>query len=176
MLKVILAFAYIGLVVCEEAAVNTVNQTSKENFPSIKINNATSSTTNLLSTNITKPDDKAADSLKPPTHDEKAEEGSEENPINPGRHATDDDFMGNFKYYFVLLAFSSLSVIAIIIFKALRLRKSRAEIKYGRAATSDRSEVEPLGRSQWLEESSDENEDELFDINFLKNSRSQNHA
>lgn len=38
-------------------------------------------------------------------------------------------------------------------------------------SASDRSEVEPLGRNKWLEESSDENEDEIFDINFLKNSR-----
>lgn len=56
-----------------------------------------------------------------------------------------------------------------------RLRKSRAELKYGiEASTTDRSETEPLGRSKWLEESSDENEDEIFDINFLKNSRTQN--
>lgn len=52
-----------------------------------------------------------------------------------------------------------------------RLRKSRAELKYGMGSASDRSEVEPLGRNKWLEESSDENEDEIFDINFLKNSR-----
>lgn len=163
--------AFIGLVACEETAANPANQTTKVFAPSTKINNAT----NLLSANLTKTEDKTVE-LKPPTQDEQDEEGSEANPINPGRHATDDDFIGNFKYYFVLLAFSSLSVIAIIIFKALRLRKTRAELKYGRAATTDRSEVEPLGRSQWLEESSDENEDELFDINFLKNSRSQNHA
>lgn len=61
---------------------------------------------------------------------------------------------------------------AKLIKRAFRLRKSRAELKYGKAATSDKSEVEPLGRSKWLEESSDENEDEIFDINFLKNSRS----
>lgn len=55
-----------------------------------------------------------------------------------------------------------------------RLSRSRAEAKYGVASSSDRSEIEPLGKSKWLEESSDENEDEIFDINFLKNSRSQN--
>lgn len=54
-----------------------------------------------------------------------------------------------------------------------RLRKSRAELKYGKASTSDRSEFEPLGKAnnKWLEESDDENEEEIFDINFLKNSR-----
>lgn len=111
--------AFIGLGACEETTVNDANRTSKVFAPSTKINNATSPTTNILSTNVRKTEDKTID-LKPPTHDEQAEEGSEENPINPGRHATDDDFVGNFKYYFVLLAFSSLSVIAIIIFKALR--------------------------------------------------------
>lgn len=60
-----------------------------------------------------------------------------------------------------------------LFFSHSRLRKSRAEIKYGVASGSDRSEVEPLGRSKWLEESSDENEDEIFDINFLKNSRTR---
>lgn len=48
--------------------------------------------------------------------------GSEHNPFEPANLATmpDDGSIGNFKYYFILLAFSSLSVIAIIVFKAFR--------------------------------------------------------
>lgn len=51
-----------------------------------------------------------------------------------------------------------------------RLKKTRAEIKYGNA---ERTELRPLPMS--LDDSSDENEDNvqtLFDINQLRNSRS----
>lgn len=189
MWKVLSLLAFVILVAGDETVKLADNSTKIE---IIQIKNASTNSTSTSTTENSK-----IIPIKVPLKDETADEGSQENPINPLKHAIDDDgSIGNFKYYFVLLAFSSLSVIAIIVFKALRLvlsisswgntnenkqflfhfsrlRKTRAELKYGRANTTDRSEVEPLGRSQWLEESSDENEDELFDINFLKNSRSQ---
>lgn len=55
--------------------------------------------------------------------DDKADIGSPENPINPLNFAAgevDSESIGNFKYYFVLLLVSSLSVISIIVYKTLR--------------------------------------------------------
>lgn len=56
-----------------------------------------------------------------------------------------------------------------------RMRRSRAEVRYGKPTASD--EIEPLesSNSKWDEDSS-ENEDEIFDINFLKNTRLQKHS
>ena len=55
------------------------------------------------------------------------------------------------------------------------MRRSRKEIRYGKPAESD--EIQPLGStSKWDEDSSSENEDEIFDINFLKNTRLQKHS
>lgn len=56
-----------------------------------------------------------------------------------------------------------------------RMRRSRAEVRYGKPTESD--EIEPLGssNSKWDDDSS-ENEDEIFDINFLKNTRLQKHS
>lgn len=50
------------------------------------------------------------------------DEGTAENPFNPPSlvKIADDQSLGSFKYYFVLLAVSSLSVILVIIFKAMR--------------------------------------------------------
>jgi hypothetical protein len=50
-----------------------------------------------------------------------------------------------------------------------RLRRTRAEIKYGKPKEAD--EIQPLGKSKWDDVDSSENEDEIFDINFLKNTR-----
>lgn len=52
------------------------------------------------------------------------------------------------------------------------MRKSRAENKYGKPKEAD--EIQPLGKSKWDDDSS-ENEDEIFDINFLKNTRLNPH-
>lgn len=73
----------------------------------------------------------------------------------------------NLSLYILKLTF------AFIIFS---MRRSRAEVRYGKPAASD--EIEPLGssNSKWDEESSSENEDEIFDINFLKNTRLQKHS
>lgn len=54
------------------------------------------------------------------------------------------------------------------------MRRTRAEAKYGRTAEKD--EIEPLGKSKWDNDDSSDNEDELFDINFLKNTRLQTHS
>lgn len=55
---------------------------------------------------------------------------------------------------------------------SFRLRRNRSEVRYGKANASD--EIEPLdGRSKWDDVDSSENEDEIFDINFLKNTRLQ---
>lgn len=56
------------------------------------------------------------------------------------------------------------------------MRRSQKEAKYGKINTSD--EIQPLGSSnnKWSEDSSSENEDEIFDINFLKNTRLQKQA
>ena len=53
-----------------------------------------------------------------------------------------------------------------------RMKKTRAEIKYGHA---DKSETQPLPTSMCFE-SEEENDDQtLFDINVLRNSRSNIH-
>lgn len=56
-------------------------------------------------------------------------------------------------------------------FACCRMKQSRAELKYGKAI--DVLEKEQLNpKNRWLEESSDdEDKDTLFDINFLKNAR-----
>lgn len=56
------------------------------------------------------------------TRDETADEGSKANPFEPEELVTvsDEDSLGNFKYYFVVLTLSSLSVLSIIVFRALR--------------------------------------------------------
>lgn len=50
------------------------------------------------------------------------ESGTAENPFVPSDLVKigGDDSLGSFKYYFVLLAVSSISVILVIIFKAMR--------------------------------------------------------
>jgi hypothetical protein len=50
------------------------------------------------------------------------DQGTAENPFDPPQlvKLADDESLGSFKYYFVILAASSLSVIAVIIFKTLR--------------------------------------------------------
>lgn len=111
MLKLLWTLVVISLVAGDEINKVISNQTSSE---LIKNNNATSST------NSTTLKDKKVVHQESPIKDGTAAEGSEQNPIDPFKHATDDASIGNFKYYFVLLAFSSLSVIAIIVFKALR--------------------------------------------------------
>lgn len=85
-----------------------------------------------------------------------------------------DDF--DFKYYWILLVGSSLAIVGLIVFKSFRMRRSRAEVRYGKPTASD--EIEPLGsNSKWDDDdSSSENEDQIFDINFLKNTRLQKHS
>lgn len=186
MLKVLLGLGLIGLVVGVELNTSSSVATSAQ----VLVKNQPSET-HQLSDNKTH----LAESTKDESNDDL---GSQNHPFEPSDllNMPEDGSMGNFKYYFALLFVSTLSVISIIVFKAMRyayqyfcetieqktfycvfrfrLSRSRAEAKYGVSSSGDRSEVEPLGKSKWLEESSDENEDEIFDINFLKNSRSQN--
>lgn len=77
-----------------------------------------------------------------------------------------------------LIPYQSVCAINLYIFSYFssmyRMKQSRAEQKYGKAI--DDLEKEPFrnetSKNQWLEESSDdEDKDTLFDINFLKNSR-----
>lgn len=196
MWKVLWSLAFIALVAGENITANAENKTISGLVPS-----KNASSTNLSTTTTDKKSELRHDMVVKSEVgvDKTGDAGSVENPFEPSKLAElpgEEASLGNFKYYFILMVVSSLSVISIIIFKALRLaftinhfyfagkqnnkfitfsrlRKSRAEIKYGKASLSDRSEVEPLGRTKWLEESSDENEDEIFDINFLKNSRTQ---
>ncbi|CRL08651.1 CLUMA_CG021240, isoform A [Clunio marinus] len=152
------------IVVGNTIAVDVANNTINNEVPMNSLSTNDKSTTKTDSTE---------NKITVESHNNEADLGTKENPFDPSKMAKipDENSIGNMKYYFILLVLSSLSVISVIIFKALRLRKSRAEIKYGASSAKDRSEVEPLGRSNWLEESSDENEDEIFDINFLKNTR-----
>lgn len=46
--------------------------------------------------------------------------GTAENPFQPPNLIHDENSLGNMKYYFVILVLSSLSVVSVIIFKALR--------------------------------------------------------
>lgn len=110
MWKVLWTFAVLSLVAGGETIKVASNLTSNE-----LIQNQNNASTNLAST-----EDKKVIPMEVPINVETEVEGSPLNPINPFKHATDDASIGNFKYYFVLLAFSSLSVIAIIVFKALR--------------------------------------------------------
>ncbi|CAG9800638.1 unnamed protein product [Chironomus riparius] len=93
--------------------------------------------------------------------------------INQSVDLNADEF--DFKYYWFLLVGSSVAILGLIVFKSFRMRRSRAVVRYGKANESD--EIEPLGSStsKWDEDSS-ENEDEIFDINFLKNTRLQKHS
>jgi hypothetical protein len=52
------------------------------------------------------------------------------------------------------------------------MKQSRAELKYGQALDDQEKMPFPVDQSKnrWLDESSDD-EDKLFDINFLKNAR-----
>lgn len=110
MLKVCLSLAFLTLV----AGQITSNHSNVELIKTIHNNSS-------LSSNLT------TESKKIIVHEvddaivinRNADEGSEHNPFEPA-NLTGDDSIGNFKYYFILLAFSSLSVIAIIIFKAIR--------------------------------------------------------
>ena len=113
MWKFLLTLACIGLVVANETPKITSDLIKTQ---LVQNNNASTN----LKTNETTSEDKKITNEEVPVKDEDAAEGSELNPINPLNHATDDESIGNFKYYFVLLAFSSLSVIAVIVFKALR--------------------------------------------------------
>lgn len=114
MWKVLSLLAFVILVAGDETVKLADNSTKIE---IIQIKNASTNSTSTSTTENSK-----IIPTKVPLKDETADEGSQENPINPLKHAIDDDgSIGNFKYYFVLLAFSSLSVIAIIVFKALRL-------------------------------------------------------
>lgn len=109
MWKLICFLAVVGLVV-------------SENITAISSNN--SSTNENKTTNTTKSVIKTEEVIKitPVQKDNNAEEGSYADPFDPVNLVTlpDDGSLGNFKYYFLILVVSSLSVISIIVFKALR--------------------------------------------------------
>lgn len=90
-------------------------ETSKKTNTSI-LGNSTTITTNVLG-------DKTVLVVNMPINKEsEADPGSAGNPFDPPALVKLDDpqSLGSFKYYFVILAFSSLSVIFVIIFKTLR--------------------------------------------------------
>lgn len=113
MWKVCSALVFLMLVAGQTALNTASNHTTVELVP----NNSS------LSANLSTEDKKLMiHKVDEVVINKNADEGSEHNPFEPANLATmpDDGSIGNFKYYFILLAFSSLSVLAIIVFKALR--------------------------------------------------------
>lgn len=120
MLKVLWFLAVISLVVGENITANA----GVTIIEPIQNKNATS--TNLSTSNDNKTELRHESVVKNETLEKKTsigDEGSLENPFEPSKLAElpgEDASMGNFKYYFILMIVSSLSVISIIVFKAMR--------------------------------------------------------
>lgn len=111
MWKVFGCFALVSLVICQEVA-----------NPAPNITIATNSTSNTTTTAIKAEEvKKVAESVVTVKIDVDSDAGSIANPFQPSSlvHGP-GDLIGNVKYYFAILVVSSLSVISIIVFKALR--------------------------------------------------------
>lgn len=110
MLKVLLGLGLIGLVVGIELNTSSSVATSAQ----VLVKNQPSET-HQLSDNKTR----LAESTKDESNDDL---GSQNHPFEPSDllNMPEDGSMGNFKYYFALLFVSTLSVISIIVFKAMR--------------------------------------------------------
>lgn len=110
MLKVLLGLGLIGLAV----GIEVTNSSSVATSAQVLTKNQTSET-HQLSDNKTR----LAESTKDGSDDDL---GSQNHPFEPSDLITmpEDGSLGNFKYYFALLFVSTLSVISIIVFKAMR--------------------------------------------------------
>lgn len=119
MWKVLCLLAFVGLVVGQEVKNNIETKPNTSiPIPSIESSNAT--TTNTADSVVL--GDKKETVVVTPKINIEDEPGSAGNPFDPPSlvKLEDDQSLGSFKYYFVLLAASSLSVIGVIIFKTLR--------------------------------------------------------
>lgn len=121
MKKVILCLAFVGFVACEDIVRNS-SISSLTEFQ--KSSNTTTKTEEQTK-------EGKINSLDTP-RDSSADEGSISNPFDEVNLATDDESLSNFKYYFLILVVSSLSVISIIIFKTLRLVLSVSQQNRGK--------------------------------------------
>lgn len=126
MWKLLWSVTLVVLVVGQDVKEVAINQGTKEvanNSSSIASNakHITNETATLESKSNDKKEEKPAESATVKINKD-ADPGTNENPFDPEKIATvpDDNAMGNMKYYFALLVVSSLSVISLIVFKALR--------------------------------------------------------
>lgn len=125
MWKYICSIAFVGLVVSQNLAIT--NSTTNE----IASSNSSTASNASNPEQINKTESAALvsnnDEIKHKTTESstvkqnaEADLGTRQNPFDPVDMATDENSLGNMKYYFALLVVSSLSVIAVIIFKTLR--------------------------------------------------------
>lgn len=126
MWKLLWSVTLFVLVVGQEVKEITINQDTKEfanNSSSIASNSKqiTNGTATIVIKSDDKKEEKPAESVTLKINKD-ADPGTNENPFDPAKIATvpDDNAIGNMKYYFALLVVSSLSVISLIVFKALR--------------------------------------------------------
>lgn len=126
MWKLLWSVTLVVLVVGQDVKEVARNQDTKEvanNSSSIASNSKqiTNGTATIESKSDAKKEEKPSESATVKI-DKNADPGTNENPFDPAKIATlpDDNAMGNMKYYFALLVVSSLSVISLIVFKALR--------------------------------------------------------
>lgn len=111
-------------VICSVVLISMVaGQDPVKQPTNVSVNNTTNAPTNATSASVNtiedKKDDKAMETKS--LAKESADEGTKDHPFNPSILVMrDGSNLGNAKYYFAILIVSSLSVISIIIFKALR--------------------------------------------------------
>lgn len=126
MWKLFWTAALIALVVSQDVKDNAINQETKEvannssaiaSIPKQIANETATLVGKVEEIKAEKPVESATVKVN-----EEADPGTKEHPFDPEKLATipGESSIGSMKYYFVLLVVSSLSVISIIIFKALR--------------------------------------------------------
>jgi hypothetical protein len=109
MWKLVSLVLLVGLVGGQETVNSTIQSTAITGNSSVSTTNATQ--------NVVLGDKKEI--VTNTTVNLAADAGSAGNPFTD-QDLADDQSLGSFKYYFILLAVSSLSVISLIIYKAMR--------------------------------------------------------